>query len=122
MKVNYVLNNDNAIIGYTIIPFDPSLPSIEVNNEHDIHIGVSQIINGEFIANDEAYAEIKAEQIASNNLRNEINQLKFNLQSTDYEAIKFSEGEMTAEEFEPYKVQRHAWRVRIRELEEQLEN
>ena len=46
--------------------------------------------------------------------------LKSELARTDYEAIKYAEGEMSAEDYEPYKVQRRAWRVEINELEAQL--
>lgn len=43
--------------------------------------------------------------------------LKAKLRDTDYKAIKFAEGEMTAEEFEPVKAERKAWRAEINELE-----
>ena len=49
-----------------------------------------------------------------------IAELKSNLAKTDYEAIKFAEGEMSAEDYEPYKVQRRAWRNEINELEATL--
>lgn len=42
------------------------------------------------------------------------------LSATDYQAIKFAEGEMTAEEFAPIREQRRAWRVEINLLEEQI--
>jgi hypothetical protein len=43
--------------------------------------------------------------------------LKNALASTDYKAIKFAEGEMTAEEFQPIKEQRARWRAEINSLE-----
>lgn len=46
-----------------------------------------------------------------------IRQLKGNLESTDYLAIKFMEGYLTAEEYEPIKIQRQAWRDEINRLE-----
>ena len=45
-----------------------------------------------------------------------IAELKSLLASTDYQAIKFAEGELTAEEFEPMRLQRKAWREEIRSL------
>lgn len=57
----------------------------------------------------------------------EIEALKAKLITTDYQAIKILEriidilvanGMLTAEEYEPIKVQRQAWRDRINELEE----
>ena len=42
------------------------------------------------------------------------------LSSTDYKAIKYAEGLITAEEYEPIKVERQALRDRINELEVML--
>ena len=44
------------------------------------------------------------------------------LSATDYQAIKFAEGELTAEEFAPIKEQRKAWRAEINQLEKELES
>ena len=46
--------------------------------------------------------------------------LKLNLQKTDYQAIKFAEGEMPAEEYAPIKAQRQAWRDEINALESEI--
>lgn len=48
----------------------------------------------------------------------EIFELKEELQRTDYKAIKYAEGVMTDEEYQPVGIQRQAWRHRINELEE----
>lgn len=50
----------------------------------------------------------------------EIRVLKAKLSETDYQAIKFAEGEMTANEYAETKAKRIAWRARINELEEVL--
>lgn len=47
-------------------------------------------------------------------------ELKQKLASTDYEAIKFAEGAMTAAEYAPYKADRAKWRAEINELEKKL--
>ena len=52
----------------------------------------------------------------------EITDLKVKLNNTDYQALKFAEGELTEEEFAPIKEQRRAWRAEINELEEQIKN
>lgn len=49
----------------------------------------------------------------------EIAELKDRLAETDYQAIKFAEGEMSAEEYAETKSQRAAWRRQINELEVQ---
>lgn len=43
--------------------------------------------------------------------------LKDNLAKTDYQAIKFAEGELSAEEYGPVLQQRRAWRAEINQLE-----
>lgn len=47
----------------------------------------------------------------------EIFELKEELQRTDYKAIKYAEGVLTDEEYQPTGIQRQAWRKRINELE-----
>lgn len=46
--------------------------------------------------------------------------LKSKLQSTDYKAIKYAEGELSAEEYAETREQRRAWRAEINALEEEL--
>lgn len=46
----------------------------------------------------------------------EILSLKRQLAATDYKAIKYAEGVLTAEEYAPDKLQRQAWRERIGEV------
>ena len=54
-------------------------------------------------------------------LEQQIIGLKIKLRNTDYQAIKFAEGELSAEEFAPIKEQRKAWRAEINQLEKELE-
>ena len=53
---------------------------------------------------------------------NRIAELKSFLSSTDYQAIKFAEGQIRAEDYEPMKLKRQAWRDEINSLEKQLNN
>lgn len=48
---------------------------------------------------------------------NEIAQLKQNLANTDYQAIKYSEGFISDDDYAPIKAERQSWRDRINELE-----
>ena len=52
--------------------------------------------------------------------RMEITALKRLLKQSDYKAIKYAEGLLTAEEYEPIKQQRQAWRNQINQLEAEL--
>lgn len=47
--------------------------------------------------------------------------LKRKLNATDYQAIKYAEGEMSASDYAPVKAQRKAWREEINTLEAQLQ-
>lgn len=49
-----------------------------------------------------------------------IKELKRNLSNTDYKAIKFAEGQISIEEYEPIKLQRQLWRDEINELEKNI--
>lgn len=51
-----------------------------------------------------------------------IEELKQMLLNTDYQAIKYAEGELTEEEYAPIKAQRKEWREEINRLEEELKN
>lgn len=51
----------------------------------------------------------------------QIIKLKGELHRTDYMAIKFAEGELTAEEYAEVKEQRRAWRAEINRLESEIE-
>lgn len=46
-----------------------------------------------------------------------IAQLKIKLRETDYKAIKFAEGLISDEEYQPIKEQREEWRRQINEYE-----
>ena len=50
----------------------------------------------------------------------EIEELKNHLANTDYMAIKFAEGILTAEDYAEARANRIAWRERINILEEML--
>ena len=52
---------------------------------------------------------------------NQIIKLKAELRRTDYMAIKFAEGELTAEEYAEVKEQRRAWRAEINRLQAEVE-
>lgn len=105
IKLN-IINN-----GIVRFPFDENKPYIEVTEEEfaKIQNGDLKVVNGKLINNH-----------TSKLAQERIKELKKLLSSTDYKAIKYAEGELTASEYEPIKQQRKAWREEINELEEQL--
>jgi hypothetical protein len=53
-------------------------------------------------------------------IKSEIMNILNKLDATDYQTLKFAEGELTEEEFAPIKEQRKAWRAEINRLETEL--
>ena len=51
----------------------------------------------------------------------QIIKLKGELRRTDYMAIKYAEGELSAEEYAEVKEQRRAWRAEINRLQAEIE-
>lgn len=75
-------------------------------------------INGKWVATEIADTEsINNEPGAESQRLAEIDSLKAQLASSDYKAIKFAEGWLTAEEYAPIKATRQELRNRINELE-----
>lgn len=75
------------------------------------------VVDGEFvqlIPIDEATTMFEASK--------RIPELKQLLADSDYKAIKFAEGELSAEEYATTKAQRAAWRAEINALQEQYPN
>lgn len=70
-----------------------------------------KVVNGKVVAVERIISEDKKIKIR-------IAELKQLLASTDYQAIKFAEGQLTKEEYEPIKLQRQEWRNEINSLEE----
>ena len=80
--------------------------------KHELKWSKDENGNPILIGNDPSAENLKAEMLAR------IAELKKQLADTDYEAIKFAEGEMSAEDYAPFKIQRAAWRAEINRLEE----
>jgi hypothetical protein len=66
-------------------------------------------VDGRVIALDRVITEEEKNQMR-------INELIACLTNTDYQVLKWKEGELTDEQFEPIRLQRKAWREEIRSL------
>lgn len=75
--------------------------------------------NGEVITRDMTAEEELAELEKANTPGAQIEALKQQLSATDYKAIKYAEGLISAEEYADTKAQRQAWRDEINRLEEE---
>ena len=78
-----------------------------------------EISETEFIENTKL-PEITEEDLARyrqmQEKENRISELKSLLAKTDYQAIKFAEGELSAEDYAEMKEQRRLWRIEINQL------
>lgn len=119
-KANYRLNADGTIMEYCIDPFHPNEPYIEIEDDVTIHPGFDRVIDGKYVPDGAAFQrDVERREIRSNKFVR-LAKLKSFLANTDYEVIKFVEGEISPEEFEPIKLQRKAWRAEIKRLEDEL--
>ena len=75
--------------------------------------------NGKFCIKRRTPTEEEVAKDIISNRNKEISELKAKLSQTDYQAIKFAEGWITADDYAPTKALRNSWRVRINELEVQ---
>lgn len=81
---------------------------IQIVNGVETVVGKKKIVTGQ----DVEWVTTDEEELASL----EIADLKAKLAATDYQAIKYAEGELTAGEYAEIKAQRRAWRAKINSL------
>lgn len=74
-----------------------------------------KVVDGKVVAVERVITEEEKSQAR-------INELKSLLAKTDYQAIKFAEGELSVEEYLPIKQKRRSYRAEINSLEEKLKN
>lgn len=123
-KINYKLNEQNQIVEWQEIPFNESLPYIEVKDPNEIILFCSTIVENKLYINRDVYTK----QLEQSRIRLQkqlrINELNQFLCSTDYLIIKDYEGLMTSdkdiEQLQQAKADRAAARAEINQLQEEL--
>ena len=81
-----------------------------VNVPHEDCVGDD--FNDDLTFSEMKYNTRKSQEMAEKRIA----ELKQKLFDTDYRAIKFAEGELTEEEYAPYREERRAWREEINSL------
>ncbi len=95
---------------------------VEITEEYHDFLLDQQYTHGMVIYDDNGYPKVKEYVIPEETkLSLEIDKLKESLSATDYQAIKFAEGELSEAEFAPVREQRKTWRARINEIEKDLQ-
>lgn len=121
-KINYTVDSNNIITSWRITPYNEAEPYIEVEDDIQLNVGFDKIIDGKLIKDIEGYQEyMEGKKLVIDKL-SRINYLKQYLASTDYQAIKFAEGEISEADYTPIKEQRRAYRAEINQLETEITN
>ena len=92
------------------------LLGIDLTSEEFDFLMCEQNKGKELIVVDGRVVAVERVITAEEKAQRRIAELKSLLASTDYQSLKYSEGELTYEEFEPIRLQRKAWREEIRSL------
>lgn len=107
MLVNLIVK-DSKILGIITSPISDRLPKVEIESLDDINVGYDTYENGKIVSQEVPVQVKNKERILA---------LKKLLVESDYQCLKHADGELTDEEYESIKAQRHAWRAEINELE-----
>lgn len=119
IKVNY-----NPETGKVVAFNKDTEPYIEITEQERLQplpdkYSYYCVDNGKFCIKRRTPTEEELAKDIISNRNKEISELKAKLAQTDYQAIKFAEGWVTAEDYAPTKALRNSWRARINELEVQ---
>lgn len=116
MKVTLDLDKDNYLICVSHTPYD----DFELDESIDLYYSRAyKFVNGKLILDEKKLEALKIEKQREKDIE-EIERLKQELASTDYQAIKYSEGWFTEEEYAPIKAKRESLREQIRALESNI--
>lgn len=119
IKVNY-----NPDTGKVVAFNKDTEPYIEITEQERLQplpdkYSYYCVENGKFCIKRRTPTEEELAKDIISNRNKEIGELKAKLAQTDYQAIKFAEGWITADDYAPTKALRNSWRARINELEVQ---
>lgn len=125
VKVHYDVETKKVKGFYPDFIEYPQIPEPYVEISDDMHKELcSELNQGQelFVIDIEAkefgFRDFEKDPVQEKQSR--IAQLKQNLNSTDYQAIKYAEGQLSESEYEGMKAQRQLWRDEINQIEEEL--
>ena len=99
---------------YQTFPIVEDMIEINDSNINKIGNGYKFDLSTNTIVEDTTYKDMKEKSTKLSR----IIELKSKLSQTDYQAIKYAEGQLTEEEYAPIKAQRQEWRNEINLLEQ----
>ena len=116
MLYKLILDEKNYLQDFVHMANEEDVYELNASEMNLEYLNCYKLVGDEVIFDEEKYnalVDTKAKD-------EEIARLKEELESTDYEAIKYSEGWFTNEEYAPIKAKREALREQIRALESDI--
>lgn len=113
MKYKLNLDENNYLVSFVHTNTEEDIYELNPTEMKLDYLNCYKLVNDEVIFDEEKYNALIDEKAKEE----EINKLKAELSSTDYQAIKYSEGWFTEEEYAPIKAHREELREKIRALE-----
>lgn len=117
MKYTLNLDKNNYVLSIAHTPNDNI--ELDLSNIDLTCLNAYQYLDGKLVLNEVKLKELKNEEKQKVKTE-EISELKAELLATDYQAIKYSEGWFTEEEYAPIKAKRESLREQIRALESNI--
>ena len=113
--MKYTLNLDTNNYVLSIAHTSNDNIELDLSNIDLAYLNAYQYLDGELVLDEVKLKKIKGEEDKRAKAE-QIAELKAELSATDYEAIKYSEGWFTEEEYAPIKAMREELREKIRHL------
>lgn len=114
MKYTLNLDTNNYVLSIAHTPNDNI--KLDLSTIDLAYLNAYQYLGGKLVLDEVKLKELKGEEDKRTKVE-QIAELKKQLANTDYEAIKYSEGWFTDEEYAPIKAMREELREKIRILE-----
>ena len=113
IKYKLELDENNYLNGFIHTETEEDIYELEPTTMKLDYLNCYKLVNDEIIFDEEKHNAL----VGTKAKEQEIARLKKELSATDYEAIKYSEGWFTDEEYAPIKAMREELREQIRKLE-----
>lgn len=113
MKYKLNLDENNYLVSFVHTNTEEDIYELNASEMKLDYLNCYKLVGDDVVFDEEKYnilIDAKAKE-------NEILRLKQELANTDYEAIKYSEGWFSEEEYAPIKAKRESLREQIRKLE-----
>lgn len=118
MTIYAILDDQNRVTMWSTTQFADAKPYDIDDYDHFYNASFCYYLKDSKLVYDDKAKERAEKQ---EEIIEKINELKQLLTQSDYKALKYAEGWLSADEFKSTLDQRHLWRTQINELESELE-